>query len=263
MHWRLRQNSWLASSRVSLHVQFIPVCRLNRHEHQIRYYFGDSDVLLHIQSCRYWSPSSARHYCGKVLLLTSSTDLTGTHPESAQLSLAGTTHDLDIKTPYYSATVPIWLDLITTPTEWAGTFLSDEAKEVLEVLGGVVAVFAIPPSTSQSSTQDDSVKALIKEVGRVVKEGLGGWEWDGVSLAVGVGEVSHLDDLDVWDEICGDAGLEFVHVASSASEDARNEFGGEWTTPFRAGNEAKGRMLTSCPSRKGWYPSRPRGATIQ
>lgn len=102
------------------------------------------------------------------------------------------------------------------------SFLSPEAKEVLEVLGGLIVVFPISTTASSSATKD-----LIREVGKVVKEGLGGWEWDGVGLGVGVGEVAHLDDLDVWDEACGDAGLEFVHVASSAAApDAKNEFGG-------------------------------------
>lgn len=156
-------------------------------------------------------------------------DLTGASPEpaSASTSLAGTTHDLNLKTAYYTATVPIWLDLITTAPEWADSFLSPEAKEVLEVLGGVVVVF--PVSASTSSSQD---KELIREVGRVVKEGLGGWEWDGVGLGVGIGEVPHLDDLDMWDEVCGNAGLEFVHVGSSATPDgAKNEFGEKMGIP--------------------------------
>lgn len=119
--------------------------------------------------------------------------------------------------------MPIWLDLISEPSEWALSFLSPEAKEVLQVLGGLVVVFAIPATAESSAT-----KELISEVGRVVKEGLGGWQWDGVGLAVGVGEVAHPDDLDVWDEACGDAGLEFVHVASAAAApDAKNEFGGK------------------------------------
>lgn len=157
-------------------------------------------------------------------------DLTGAHPEpaSASASLAGTTHDLELRTAYYTTTIPIWLDLVSAPSDWASSFLSDEAKEVLEVLGGIVVVFAIPPETSTASPSKDETTALIKEVGKVVKEGLGGWEWDGVSIAVGVGDVGHLDDLDTWDEICGDAGLEFVHVAAAAvGTDARNEFGGE------------------------------------
>lgn len=117
----------------------------------------------------------------------------------------------------------MWLDLITSPEEWAASFLTEEAKEVLEVLGGVIVIFAIPAGTTPSSPSKD----LIREVGKVVKEGLGGWEWDGVTLAVGVGEVGHLDDLDTWDEVSGDAGLEFVHVAPSIAADSKNEFGGK------------------------------------
>lgn len=119
--------------------------------------------------------------------------------------------------------MPVWLDLISTPCEWAESFLADEAKEVLEVLGGVVVVFAISAGTASPSTR----KELITAVGRLVKEGLGGWEWDGVTLAVGVGEAAHLDDLDTWDELCGDAGLEFVHVVASTAIGTKNEFGGE------------------------------------
>lgn len=149
---------------------------------------------------------------------------------TASTSLAGTSHDLHLKTAYYTATVPIWLDLITIPSEWALSFLSPEAKEVLEVLGGVIVVFAIPAPASSAST-----KELIREVGKVMKDGLGGWAWDGVGLGIGVGEVEHLDDLDVWDEACGDAGLEFVHVASAPdAPDAKNEFGGKSCAPFHS-----------------------------
>lgn len=119
--------------------------------------------------------------------------------------------------------MPIWLDLVATPSEWAVSFLSPEAKEVLEVLGGVIVVFAIPTSGSSLSATKD----FIREVGKVVTKGLG-WQWDGVGLGIGVGELPHLDEMDVWDEACGDAGLEFVHVAPTpAAPDARNEFGGK------------------------------------
>ncbi|ROW15516.1 hypothetical protein VPNG_02397 [Cytospora leucostoma] len=156
-------------------------------------------------------------------------DLTGNVPESASAtaSLAGTTHDLELKTAYYTATVPIWLDLVATPSEWADSFLSPEAKEVLEVLGGVIVVFAIPTSEPLLSATKD----FIREVGKVVTKGLG-WQWDGVGLGIGVGELPHLDDLDVWDEACGDAGLEFVHVAPTpADPGARNEFGEKMGIP--------------------------------
>ncbi|POS81033.1 hypothetical protein DHEL01_v200549 [Diaporthe helianthi] len=170
-------------------------------------------------------------------------DLTGTNPEpgpaptstttsTSSSSLAGTTHDLTLKTAYYTATVPIWLDLITTPPEWADSFLSAEAREVLDVLGGVVVVFPVSAAAPGTPAAPKQNKDLISAVGRVVKEGLGGWEWDGVGLGVGVGEVSHPDDLDLWDEACGDAGLEFVHVGSFAVPDgAKNEFGEKMGIP--------------------------------
>ncbi|WDK12535.1 alpha and gamma adaptin binding protein p34 [Colletotrichum graminicola] len=175
-------------------------------------------------------------------------DLTGNHPEPASTTLAGTTHVLSIKTSYYSADVPIWLDLISSPAEWSESFLSPEAKEVLSVLGGMAVVFALP-STSSSGTaapvadtfpvtatepaappappSADETRALITEVGRVVREGLGGWGWDGVSLGIGVGD----GDADEWEELCAEWGLEFVQVRGGKKDEGKNEFGGSWVDP--------------------------------
>ncbi|KAK4193052.1 alpha and gamma adaptin binding protein p34-domain-containing protein [Podospora australis] len=168
-------------------------------------------------------------------------DLTGAHPEPAVAAtsdeeegnlstIAGTTHLLPLTTAYYTASVPIWLDLVSSsPEEWASSFLSEEAKEVLSVLGGVVVVFNVSSSSPASSS---NTKELLKHVGRVVKEGLGGWEWDGVGIAVGVGAASaaHEDELDEWEDLCVEAGLEFVHLPTTATatkknEDKRNEYG--------------------------------------
>lgn len=63
-------------------------------------------------------------------------------------------------------------------------------------------------------------RELLREAGRVVKEGLGGWEWDGVGLAVGVGA----GDAEDWEDICAAGGLEFVQV--TGNDQGRNEFGG-------------------------------------
>ncbi|KAI0143363.1 alpha and gamma adaptin binding protein p34-domain-containing protein [Pestalotiopsis sp. NC0098] len=145
-------------------------------------------------------------------------DLTGTAPESAD-TLAGTTHDLELKTQYYTATVPIWLDLISDPAEWSASFLSPEAKEVLDVLGGVAVIFPLP--SKSDSDQARAAKGLIEHVGKVVKDGLGGWQWEGVGLCLGFGE---LDDVDEWDECAAENGLEFVQVRAKTSE-ARNEYG--------------------------------------
>lgn len=132
-------------------------------------------------------------------------------------SLAGITHDLPLETPYYTATVPIWLDLVSNPTEWSASFLSPEAKEVLDVLGGVMVVFALPTTGPR-----DDTRALLEEVGKVVREGLGGWEWDGVGLCLGVGE----DVTDEWEDACAECGLEFVQVGGRADGE-KNEFGGK------------------------------------
>lgn len=65
-------------------------------------------------------------------------------------------------------------------------------------------------------------------MGKVVKEGLGGWEWDGVRLCLGIGEI---DDVDEWEDCCAEWGLEFVQVRSQNIA-ARNEFGGRSSTLF-------------------------------
>ncbi|KAK8116921.1 uncharacterized protein PG998_005202 [Apiospora kogelbergensis] len=148
-------------------------------------------------------------------------DLTGSAPETASTTLAGTSHTLDLKTAYYTASVPIWLDLIADPSEWSASFLSAEAKEVLEVLGGLVVVFPLPTKPGSDSDDAKSARELIEHVGKVVQKGLGGWAWDGVGLCVGVGEI---DDVDEWDGCAAACGLEFVQVRAKGSG-ARNEFG--------------------------------------
>lgn len=85
------------------------------------------------------------------------------------------------------------------------------------MIGGLVLVFPLPG--------DERAREFIREVGRVVKDGLGGWEWDGVGVAVGVGE----GQTDEWDELSAEAGLEFVQVTGK-DEGRRNEFGG--TSPL-------------------------------
>ncbi|KAJ4162969.1 hypothetical protein NW754_014391 [Fusarium falciforme] len=148
-------------------------------------------------------------------------DLTGSSPSppaDPSLSLAGTTHSLHLKTPYYTTTVPIWLDLISSPSEWSSSFLSPEAVEVLAVLGGVVVIFTAGPV---STAKEHPGRSLIEHVGKVLKQGLGGWDWDGVGLAVGVGGDGSEED---WDEICAEAGLEFVSVGGKG-DTGRNEFG--------------------------------------
>ncbi|KAI0599216.1 alpha and gamma adaptin binding protein p34-domain-containing protein [Biscogniauxia sp. FL1348] len=146
-------------------------------------------------------------------------DLTGTAPEQTSTSLAGSSHILSLKNAYYTADVPIWLDLISSPSEWAASFLSPEASEVLDVLGGLVLVFALPVNPQSEEAQ--AARELIRQVGRVVRDGLGDWEWDGVSLCIALGDI---DDVDEWDDYCVEGGLEFIQVRSQ-SIPSSDEFG--------------------------------------
>lgn len=124
--------------------------------------------------------------------------------------------------------------MVSDSAEWADSFLSDEAREVLEVLGGVVVVFSLPRAGGAGEEEEE--RELVRCVGRVVREGLGGWEWDGVGLAVGVGEVDLAADggevLDRWEDLCSEWGLEFVHLSPEKGDGdrgGRNEFGGRFT----------------------------------
>ncbi|TWU70981.1 hypothetical protein ED733_002326 [Metarhizium rileyi] len=146
-------------------------------------------------------------------------DLTGSEVGLPR-ELAGTTCELVLRTRYYTAAVPVWLDLVVSPSEWSASFLSDEAGEVLAVLGGLVVVFALPATEEGAG----GVRDLLRHVGRVVDEGLGAWEWDGVRLAVGVGDARDAGDAEEWDELCAEAGLEFVQVGGGHV--GLNDFGG-------------------------------------
>ncbi|CRK24432.1 hypothetical protein BN1708_013959, partial [Verticillium longisporum] len=130
--------------------------------------------------------------------------LTGTTPEpstaaSATPSLAGTSHVLPLTTSYYTATVPVWLDLVADATadaddDWAATFLAPEAREVLDALGGVVVVLPVARGVA-------AARGLVEQVGRVEEE---------------QGE---------WEDLCGAARLEFVRVRGVEEDKGKNEFG--------------------------------------
>ncbi|RCI11409.1 hypothetical protein L249_7702 [Ophiocordyceps polyrhachis-furcata BCC 54312] len=144
--------------------------------------------------------------------LTTRQDLTGENDIPPSTSLAGTTHNLRLDTNYYKASIPVWLDLIASSAEWADSFLSDDAAEVLAVLGGLVVVLGLGPDTD---VEKEELRTLIRDVGRVVDR-LGGWEWDGVRLVVAFGHVGDEDEVDGWDELCVQTGFEFVHVDSDS-----------------------------------------------
>lgn len=66
-----------------------------------------------------------------------------------------------------------------------------------------------------------------------MRTALGGWEWDGVLLAVGVEEGGvDEEDLEAWEDVCAEWGLEFIHHQRGGGgkvleeqEKRRNEYG--------------------------------------
>ena len=155
--------------------------------------------------------------------LTSNAGLTGSTPTLVGESIAGVTHNFHIKTTYYTAEVPIWLDEITSPSTWSAEFLAPEAREVLSVLGAFVVCFRKPVDEAGL----EEIRDLLKNVADVVRDGCG-YSWDGVCLAVGMQQTTtpYLDkSFEEWEDLCQDFGFEFVDLEAKG----RNEFSGECT----------------------------------
>jgi len=130
-------------------------------------------------------------------------------------------HTWPLKTAYYTADVPIWLDEVLDPPQWAKEFLAPEAKEVLTVLGAFVVCFRKPVNDGELQ----GIELLLRRVGEVVKEGCGSL-WDGVCLAVAMQQSTtpYLEkSFEEWEELCEEFGFEFVDFEAKG----RNEYSGE------------------------------------
>lgn len=150
--------------------------------------------------------------------------MTGSAPTLTADSVAGTTHNWPVKTGYYTATIPIWLDEISDASVWSADFLAPEAREVLIVLGAFIVCFRKP--INEEGLKE--VKDLMEGVAEVVKEGCG-LMWDGACLAVGMPQSTtpYLEKtFDEWEELCQEYGFEFVDFESKG----RNEYSGKAIT---------------------------------
>lgn len=154
-------------------------------------------------------------------------DLTGSAPTPNNDTLSGASHSLSLKTAYYEADVPIWIDTInpTSPSQWSGDFLMEEANEVLQALGGYVLSFPRPVTEEEKGRLRD----VVKEVGRVIKsaERKG---WDGVCVLVLMGQdvVPQLEFDQAAMEDWEDWGVEhggWEVVDGEAKAGAKNDFG--------------------------------------
>ncbi|KAH7049345.1 alpha and gamma adaptin binding protein p34-domain-containing protein [Macrophomina phaseolina] len=155
-------------------------------------------------------------------------DLTTTAPTPTDTaSLAGLTHTWALTTPYYTATVPIWIDEIADAAAWTAEFRKPEAREVVRAVGAWVFVFA------KDDARKDEVRETMRGIRGVIEAGAGGL-WDGVCLAVGVrnkGMVGTSEKVvggdgawgpfEEWDDEARERGFEYV----DAEMKGRNEFG--------------------------------------
>jgi hypothetical protein len=160
---------------------------------------------------------------------TTCTGLTGSLPALPTSTIAGSAHALPLKTRYYTASIPIWLDEVTTPATWATEFLAPEAKEVLSVLGAFLVAFRKPVDEKELG----EVKELLARVGEVAREGCG-YGWDGVCVAVGMPQSTtpYLEmSAEEWDDVCQDSGFEYVDFEGKG----KNEFSGKQINPAWGG----------------------------
>lgn len=183
--------------------------------------------------------------------------LTGSAPETrpdAQKSLAGITHSWNLKTAYFTAEIPIWIDEIARDPAsqvessqatassgdksdadkagseaspelhdgilaWKSDFLTPDAAEVIRAVGAWVVCFQKPVSSKDTHM----VQQALKAVSEVIEEACGSM-WDGTCLAVAMKQsvTPHLDlASEEWDNICADHGFEFIDAEGTG----KNEYG--------------------------------------
>lgn len=148
--------------------------------------------------------------------------LTGSAPTpDASGSCAGLTHEWEVRTAYYKATVPLWIDEISNVAEWKEEFMREEAGEVVRAVGAWVYVFRL-------GGKDDEVEKTMKALQEVLEEHAG-YGVESVLLAVGMpsksapGAATALakEKREEWDDVAMQYGFEFVEFGAQGV----NEFG--------------------------------------
>ncbi|KAM0700904.1 hypothetical protein Q7P35_012626 [Cladosporium inversicolor] len=155
--------------------------------------------------------------------------LTGSAPTAdASGSCAGLTHEWEVRTAYYKATVPLWIDEIEDLDEWKEEFMKEEAGEVVRAVGGWVFVFRLPPGSSgegEGVGKDEEIEKTMAALQEVL-EAHAGYGAESVLLAVGMpgtGTAGALakEKREEWDDVAMQYGFEFVEFGAQGI----NEFG--------------------------------------
>jgi hypothetical protein len=125
-----------------------------------------------------------------------------------------------VRTPYYSATVPLWIDEISEVEEWKAEFMREEAGEVVRAVGAWVYVFRLGDTDGEA----EKTMAALQEVLEVHA----GYGVESVLLAVGMpptnsgsGTPLTKEKREEWDDVAMQYGFEFVEFGARGV----NEFG--------------------------------------
>lgn len=132
-----------------------------------------------------------------------------------------------MKTAYYSAKVPIWIDEILDAEAWKTEFLKPDAQEVVEVVGAWIYCFR---KSENKDTQED-VKAALQAIQAVTEEHVG-YAADMAMLAVAVPTgkaiaTSSSPDHADWEDICLEYGFEYIDYAGQGMNEFREKTGFE------------------------------------
>jgi hypothetical protein len=176
-----------------------------------------------------------KHYSRRLLLLGAPASglldlthaLTGSSPspDASTGSCAGLTHEWEVRTPYYTATVPVWIDEISKLEEWKEQFMKPEASEVVTAVGAWVYVFRLRKDGGFDKEVEKTMEALNE-----VLEAHDGAEYgeEKVLLAVGMpasggggGVFLRSERRAEWEDVAMGLGWEFVEFGQKG----KNEFG--------------------------------------
>lgn len=145
-------------------------------------------------------------------------ELTGSAPQPDTTgSTAGLTHEWKVKTDYYNATVPVWIDEIADIQSWKTEFLRPEAKEVIDAIGAWVYCFRTDQAGKMPDAAEEAMKAFQE-----ISEKHSQYGSDVAMLAVARPPTgSHAPaDTEAEEDICLQYGFEYIN----ASAHGRNNF---------------------------------------
>ncbi|QIW95306.1 hypothetical protein AMS68_000824 [Peltaster fructicola] len=211
--------------------------RDGRVEHLQRVYIRGSNIRLFI------IPDMLRNapmFRAKGAALTGST---ASHADIDDVTEPSRT--LRIETPYYSATVPIWLDELTDSTEWQREFSQPEAKQVVDAIGAWIFCF----TTDETPIHDEQLDASLEAIQAVVDLHTNGSN-DAVMLAVAIPRDSTViteDRLTQLEDITMRYNFELINYAATGLNDFGEKQGldrirealeaNEWTSSVETGED--------------------------